>query len=72
MRLGTAELLVPLMRLCAESVGACRPVLSLSACFAIGVPSVLAGGGIQPFQFDSGMGIWRKLTARQLEPDAQY
>jgi hypothetical protein len=66
MQLGTAELLVPLMRLCAESAGESRPALSVSACFAIGLPPLSAGGGIQPFRLDLGPGIWRKLTARRL------
>ncbi len=66
MRLGTAELLVPLMRLCAESAGECQPVLSVSAGFAIGLPPLSAGGGIQPFRLDLGPAIWRKLTARRL------
>jgi hypothetical protein len=65
-RLGTAELLVPLMRLFAESAGEAQPVLGVSACFAIGMPPLSAGGGIQPFRLDSGPAIWRKLTARRL------
>jgi hypothetical protein len=71
MRLGLAELLVPLMRVCAESARESRLALSLSACFAIGLPPLAVGGGIQPFRLDSGPGIWRKLTVRRLN-FAQY
>ena len=68
MRLGMAELLVPLIRLCAESAGEDQPRVSVSACFAIGMPSEWAGDGIQPFRLDSGPGIWRKLAARRIIP----
>ena len=66
LRLGKAELLVPLLRLCAESAGESRPAFNLSTCFAIGMPPLSAGGGIQPFRLDAGPGIWRKLSARRL------
>jgi hypothetical protein len=65
LRLGSAELLVPMLRLCAESAGAAPPGLNISADFAIGQPPLSAGGGIRPFRLDSGPGIWRKLTARR-------
>ncbi len=66
MRLGSAELLVPLMRICAESAGNALDPLNASACFAVGLPPLVAGGGIQPFRLDSGPRIWRKLTARRV------
>jgi hypothetical protein len=65
LRLGSAELLVPMMRLCAESAGDAPEGLNISADFAIGQPPLSAGGGIRPFRLDSGPGIWRKLTARR-------
>lgn len=66
-RLGRAEFLVPLMRLWVESLADSVPALSLSTCFAIGVPTTSELGGIQPFHLDSGLGIWRSLIARRLE-----
>lgn len=68
-RLGRAEFLVPLMRICAESIGNFRPEFSLPACFAIGLTPISAGGGIQPFHVDSGLGIWRKLAVRRVQID---
>ncbi len=66
MRLGGAELLVPLMRVCAESAVASPLAFCHSAGFAIGLPPLAPGGSIQPFRLNSRPGIWRKLTARRL------
>lgn len=66
MRLGAAELLVPLLRLYAESAGDVGPALSTATSFAIGLPPLSAGSGMQPFRLDLGPGIWRKLTARRV------
>lgn len=66
-RLGSAKLLVPLMRVWVETAGAALPALSCARCFAIGIPPAAAGSGIQPFHLDSSLGIWRKLTTRRLQ-----
>ncbi len=66
-RLGTAKLLVPLLRVWVETAGDARPALSCAGCFAIGVLPAAAGSGFQPIDLDSSLGIWRKLTARRLE-----
>lgn len=66
-RLGLAELLVPLLRIQIESVGQSPPALTRSACFAIGLPGGSAGGSIRPFALNSGTQTWRNLAARRLE-----